>query len=74
MIIITGMADVIPFRTRPADPARVHVIPDVAANHERDGQGPPIGTKAWACECGCFAFYITLTDTRCYECHEVQVF
>jgi hypothetical protein len=69
------MSEVIPFRPKPRDPENVQVIPDVPANHERDGQGPPIGTKAWMCMgCNCFAFYLTLTDTRCYECHAVQRF
>lgn len=69
------MSDVIPFRPRPPAPENLRVIPDVPANHERDGQGPPIGSQAWSCiDCSCFAFYFTLTETRCYECHRPQVF
>lgn len=68
------MADIVEFRPKPKQPDQLHVIPDVPENHERDGQGPPIGSQAWCCTCGCFAFYLTLTDTRCYECHTPQDF
>lgn len=58
------------------DEERLSLVADTEHNRTgRDGQGPPIGSKAWTCgDCGCFAFYFTLSDIRCYECHNPQVF
>lgn len=76
------MSEVVPFRPKVVEPApagpdgaELRGIPDVAANHERDGQGPPIGSQAWSCiDCGSFAFYCTPVEWRCYECHRPQRF
>lgn len=59
-----------------AEPTKtLHTIPDAQANHERDGQGPPIGTKAWSCiDCDSFAFYATPASWHCYKCHREQRF
>lgn len=76
---IVGGMTIVPFPTKAAPPENeataLHVIPDVQKNHERDGQGPPIGSSAWACiDCGCFAFYASPTTWHCYECHREQRF
>lgn len=69
------MGDVVEFRGREPAPENLVEIPDVPANHERDGQGPPIGVQAWCCiGCGCFAFYATLAAWHCYQCHREQRF
>jgi hypothetical protein len=71
-------AEIVPFRPKVCEALeakKLHTIPDVQENHERDGQGPPIGSEAWACiDCGCFAFYATPSDWHCYQCHRIQVF
>lgn len=70
--------EVIPFR--PAglfdlNSERAAKVADNTHNREgRDGQGPPIGSPAWTCTCGCFAFYITPASFHCYECHAPQSF
>ena len=70
-----GMENVISFPARKDDGKSLETIPDTDHNRNgRDEQGPPIGTQAWACNCGCFAFYATPSDWRCYECHTVAVF
>lgn len=62
-------------RPKVAEGRALEVIPDLPANRERDGQGPPIGVSAWCCtECGSFAFYALVTAWHCYECHREQRF
>lgn len=69
------MDNVVAFQPKSAPPANLHVIPDVPANHEREGQGPPIGVSAWSCiDCASFAFYATLSGWHCYACHRPQSF
>lgn len=69
------MNEVISFPTRSVSAEKaLEEIPDIQANHERNDQGPPIGSSAYRCECECFAFYFTPADTRCYECHAVHTF
>lgn len=67
--------EVVDLFPRPKDD-RLATVANTEHNREgRDGQGPPIGSQAWTCaRCGCFAFYFTLSDIRCYECHNPQVF
>ncbi len=74
------MADVITFPA-PRDglfsPAAEAVAKVADSDHNRNGredQGPPIGSSAWTCKCGCFAFYITPVSFHCYECHAPQSF
>lgn len=70
-----GMGEVLTFPPKVETPENLRVIPDVPANHEREGQGPPIGTTAWCCiGCGSFAFYATRASWHCYECHREQRF
>lgn len=55
-------ADVIPFRAAglfDANSDRAGKVADNDHNRNREDQGPPIGSSAWTCNCGCFAFYIT---------------
>lgn len=56
------------------DPQMGTVADNDHNNNHRDGQGPPVGSVAWTCRCGCFSFYITASDIRCYECHAEQSF
>lgn len=70
-------ADVIPFRAAglfDANSDRAGKVADNDHNRNRDDQGPPIGSSAWTCNCGCFAFYITPASFHCYECHAPQSF
>lgn len=68
--------NVVSFPVPPVTAAKtLETIPDTDHNrNSRNDQGPPIGTQAYMCDCGCFAFYFSLTETVCYECHAVHTF